>query len=93
MHYPFPYCSLAEQREIVRRLEQKLSIVDQLSADLRHALEQAGGLRHSILKRGFAGELVDQNSSDEPASVLVKRIQAEREIHNSRSNKKRKVAS
>lgn len=92
MNYPFPYCSLAEQREIVRRLEQKLSIADQLSADLRRTLEQAGGLRQSILKRAFAGQLLDQDSSDEPASVLLERIQAERAAK-SNSKKNRKAAS
>lgn len=35
-------------------------------------------LRQSILKWAFEGRLVDQNPSDEPASVLLDRIRAER---------------
>jgi len=35
-------------------------------------------LRQSILKWAFEGRLVDQNPTDEPASVLLERICAER---------------
>jgi type I restriction enzyme S subunit len=35
-------------------------------------------LRQSVLKRGFEGKLVPQDPNDEPASVLLERIRAER---------------
>lgn len=31
-------------------------------------------MRHSILKEAFAGRLVPQDSTDEPAAVLLERI-------------------
>lgn len=37
-----------------------------------------GQLEQSILAKAFRGELVPQDPSDEPASVLLERIQAER---------------
>ena len=44
------------------------------------SLKQARRLRQSILKRAFAGELVPQDPSDEPAEKLLERIRAQREL-------------
>ena len=77
-NYPFPYCSLVEQYEVVRILEEKLSIIDQMEEGTIQQLQIAEVLRQSILKKAFSGQLVEQDPNDEPASVLLERIRAEK---------------
>ena len=57
---------------------RKISICDQLDQTLTTALQHAEALRQSILKKAFSGQLVPQDPNDEPASVLLERIQAEK---------------
>lgn len=71
-----PLPSLAEQRRIVAEVERRLSFIDQLERTLETNLARANRLRQSILKRAFAGQLVPQDPNDEPAAVLLERIQA-----------------
>jgi len=75
---PVPICSPAEQTEIVRILDAKLEAADALEAEIAAALTRADALRQSILKKAFSGRLVPQDPTDEPASVLLDRIQATR---------------
>ncbi len=73
-----PLPPLAEQQAIVAEVERLLSVADALAQTVERGLKQAARLRQSILKRAFAGRLVAQNERDEPASVLLERIKAER---------------
>jgi type I restriction enzyme S subunit len=41
-------------------------------------ISHSEALRQSILKKAFSGQLVPQNPNDEPASVLLERIRAEK---------------
>jgi len=77
MEMPVP--PLAEQNAIVEAVEEQLSMVDHLEADIAAKLASAQALRQSILRHAFTGQLVPQDPNDEPASELLKRIAAERE--------------
>ncbi len=76
-NYPFPYCSILEQQEIVRILDEKVSLIDQMESDIAIQLRRSNSLRQAILKKAFSGELVAQDLNDEPAAVLLERIKAE----------------
>lgn len=67
-----------EQTEIVRRVEQFFAFADQLEAKVAAAKNRIDHLAQSILAKAFRGELVAQDPNDEPASVLLERIKAQR---------------
>lgn len=70
--------SLEEQTEIVRRVEQLFAFADQLEAKVASAKSRIDHLTQSILAKAFRGELVPQDPNDDPASVLLERIQTQR---------------
>lgn len=73
-----PFAPLEEQTEIVRRVEQLFAFADQLEARVKAAQVRIDRLTQSILAKAFRGELVPQDPNDEPASVLLERIKAQR---------------
>lgn len=77
--FPVPLAPAREQEAIVEAVEEQISIIDHLEADLEAKLKSAHALRQSILRHAFTGQLVPQDPNDEPAAELLKRISAERE--------------
>ena len=77
--FPIPLPPIAEQEEIIWRLEIHTAIIDHLEQDVTSSLGQLNALCQSILKKAFAGQLVAQDPNDEPASILLGRIKAEKE--------------
>ena len=75
---PIPLPPLSEQQAIVSEVESRLSIADKVEKTITAELKRAEQLRQSILKKAFSGKLVPQDPNDEPASVLLERIKAEK---------------
>jgi type I restriction enzyme S subunit len=76
---PFPFPPIAEQRRIVDIAERLLTVVTAGATVVKDNNLRCTRLRQSILKWAFDGRLADQDANDEPASVLLERIKAERE--------------
>ncbi len=73
---PVPVAPLAEQHEIVRRVEELFKLADQIEARFTKANAYVEKLTQSVLAKAFRGELVPQDPNDEPASALLERIKA-----------------
>jgi type I restriction enzyme, S subunit len=71
--------STAEQNEIALRLRTAFSWIDRLATETTSARTLIDHLDQAILAKAFRGELVPQDPKDEPASVLLERIRAERQ--------------
>ena len=67
-----------EQQILVEEVERCLSAADEVEKTVTAELKRAEQLRQSILKKAFSGKLVPQNPNDEPASVLLERIKAQK---------------
>lgn len=53
-----PVCDLEEQRNILKMIESRLSVCDNIETTIDTALQQAEALRQSILKQAFEGKLI-----------------------------------
>jgi len=74
-----PAPEMAVQRALVAFVNRFNARVDALFRRLNAAKSRSDELEHASLAAAFCGALVPQDPSDEPASVLLERINAERE--------------
>ena len=78
-----PLPPLAEQERIVEKLEQILPLVEEYGKNEEKLSKLNSTLpdkiKQSILQHAVQGKLVPQSPDDEPASVLLTRIKAEKE--------------
>lgn len=72
-----PISPSSEQKLIVAIIEDYFSRINAAKASLERCLQRCAVLRQAVLAAAFSGQLVEQNPSDEPASVLLERIAAE----------------
>ena len=73
-----PLPSTAEQKACVNALEFSFATLTEQDQCVQQSLKQSAAQRKNILKAAFSGQLVPQDANDEPASVLLERIRAER---------------
>ena len=74
-----PLPSQAEQNRIVPVADNLLKIADVITSERESLSELIQTTKSKILDLAIRGKLVPQNSDDEPASVLLERIKAEKE--------------
>lgn len=78
LNFEIPIPSIEEQSEIVQRIEFLFAYANRLEMHLQAALLQLDNLTPALLAKAFRGKLVLQDPNDEPASVLLERIRAEK---------------
>ena len=76
---PIPLLPLNAQKEIVLKIEQRLSKVENILEIIHPIQKNLELMRSSILKQAFEGKLVPQDPNDEPAEILLQKIKAEKE--------------
>ena len=75
---PIPLLPLTEIKTLIQRVESSLAYSDNIRLTVNAMLFRLTSLDQCILRKAFRGELVPQNPNDEPASVLLERIRAEK---------------
>jgi type I restriction enzyme S subunit len=75
---PIPLPGLAEQARRLHLWEVGLDAMTRLQVAIETCSAHVERARRSTLAAAFSGQLVPQDPDDEPASVLLERIRAER---------------
>ena len=70
---------LVEQKEIVKQLSEVFKNIDIVEEDKSILLETVSKAKSKILDLAIHGKLVPQDPNDEPASVLLEKLRAEKE--------------
>ncbi len=85
-----------EQARIDAELDAGAAAIAEQLAAIELSLKQSAAQRKNILRAAFSGQLVPQDPNDEPASVLLERIRAERAVQGAvkarRSRKPKEMA-
>jgi type I restriction enzyme S subunit len=76
--FRIPVAPAAEQDEINTRLAAALEVVSLVASRHAAAAARMRSIEQAALAKAFRGELVPQDPTDEPASVLLDRIRAAR---------------
>ena len=74
-----PIPPYSEQNRIVSRVDLLLPLLEQIADDEKELHRLVSASKAKILNLAIRGQLVPQDPADEPASVLLERIRAEKE--------------
>ncbi|MEE1357223.1 MAG: restriction endonuclease subunit S [Clostridia bacterium] len=74
-----PLAPMDEQKRIVSASRSTLKIVSKIDKNNNELLSTISSLKSKILDLAIRGKLVPQDPNDEPASVLLERIRAQKE--------------
>lgn len=77
-NYPIPLPPLAEQKRIADKVSELFKQVEVIEKNVTEYQDLEQAMRSKLLDLAMRGKLVEQDPSDEPASELVKQIQAEK---------------
>ena len=80
--------TLEKQNTAVRRINSAFAWIDRLATEASSARKLIDHLDQAVLAKAFRGKLVPQDPNDEPASILLERIRAERGAAPSRRAKR-----
>jgi type I restriction enzyme S subunit len=75
-----PIPPIAEQHRIVAAIESAFCVIDEIEQGKADLYDAVVSVKSKILSLAIRGKLVPQDPNDEPASILLERIRAEREI-------------
>ena len=74
-----PVPPMVEQKRIANTLDTALELIETLEVEKSDILVAINNVKYKILDLAIRGKLVPQDPNDEPASVLLERIRAEKE--------------
>jgi type I restriction enzyme S subunit len=87
--YELPYFDIEKQIKIKNHFGNLAGTKESISIELTHQLDVVKQLRQAFLRAAMQGKLVQQNSEDESASELLRKIKAEKEKMISRKKLKK----